>query len=313
MNERHVMKKFMLHLIVASSLITPSLFSQQSPHDNPESDRQVTISLEHKKALEQRLNDFSQNYLATLQPQELQYFANLIYFSYALASFDAHVRTKAQEILFCAKATQAGLLNYKQTTQIKEYLVKTLNTIDGAVNAQIEHLKAWQQCCAFEDTLEQNSPLLKAIEIFKDTIEIEIGILAHENEEAFNAKLDQGSKTFIEVGESLTMVGNTYKGLLKNASPLPSVPQDKQIAKIGVASRTASNVDEQCWKAIDAALQITEVESALQVLSIEIAGMYYQTAHKQLAQHDAHYRTFMYNAQGLIPVEQRTQELPLIQ
>lgn len=310
------MKKSLLHLFIAFFLVTPSLLSAQESTAQELTPKSLTFSLEHKQALEQRLADFTQTHLAALQPEELQYLTNLIYFSYATASLDVHVRGKAQEILICAKAIQAGLLNYTQTIQIgiKEHLVKTLNTIDGAVTAQMAHLRAWEFCCEAEEALlPHNASLAKAIDAFKEIITFELGLWTEANTELFDTQLEQSATIFIEAGESLTMVGNTHKALRHNKSPLPSIPENRQIAKIGTASRAARSVDEQCWKSIDAAFQITETEAALQVLSIAVVGMYYQAAYKLLAQHPAQYRTFMYNEQGLIPVEKRTQELPVMQ
>lgn len=300
----------MFGFFVASSLIAPSLNAHQQKQKSKEPERHITLSIEHQKNLRQRLDDFTQKHLAALSPEELQYLANLIYFSYALSSLDSHVRTQAQEILLCAKATQTALLSYTQTTEPKEYLSKILNTIGGALQAQNEYLASWQQCSAAEDSLPTDSPLLKAIEVFKEAITLEIGAWAHDHQDEFDAQLDQCSKAITETSESLSMVGATYKNLRNNTSTLPSIPENKSVAKIALVSRANENVDEHCWKALNATLQLAEIENVLQELSIAIAGLYYQATYTQLNACDARYRTFMYNAQGLIPAEQRTLELP---
>jgi hypothetical protein len=303
------MKRRILQLFFASLLIAPSLLGQQQATGTLPQDR-IEITATHKQALEQRLNNFTQAHLTRLNPEELQYITNLIYLAYALSSLDSHVRSQAQEILFCAKAIQANMLNYEQTGKIRKYLVKMLGTIDDATTAQITHLKTWQHCCAVEDTLDQAGNLFKAMEAFKDVLTFEIGYWATENKDAFDQLLEQSSKIFIETGESLTMHGNAYRNLQRDATPLACATEDTYVAKISLASDNAKKADEQCWQSIDAALQITATQNMLQLLNIEIVSLYYQAAYKQLALHAPQYRTFMYNEQGLIPAEQRTQELP---
>jgi len=297
-------------LLAIAFLSTSFSFAQNTAKSNEKESQTRIFSLAHEEALEKRLTAFIKTNFSGLKPEEMQQLANIIYFAYIYESLNNHMHNQAQEILFSAKTIQAALINGSDATTAKDFLMKKLQTIDAAIEYQQTHRKLLE--CAYEqiETLPKNNLLLKALEEFDQNVSTEVGIWATENKNSFNATLENCGKTFIETGAALTMIGNTYHGLLINKSPLPSIPENKCIGTITVASRNGAKVDQCCWKAIGTALQMTEAENQLHGLSIGIMGIYYKAVYTELVKQPVTYHTFMYNAQGLLPAEKRTTPLP---
>lgn len=315
-HERYSMKKSMLTLLGIFLFHIPLSFGQTSQYQSMHEASKVSISKSHQKALEERLATFTSIILTSLNPEDLQYLANSIFFSYMRSLLDLHLRTETDIILFSAKALHLGLNDFTLTNEristINEFLIRKLQNLNTAMQCRKKHIALCEQCFKTEDKLQKNSALLMAIESFRENVDKEIGVWATENKTAFDERLKECNNIFNETSQTLSMLSHTCDNLLHKRSPLPSTPENEDVNAISMAVKTESSVDTACWNTLERCLQITETVNTMAGLANVIMALYYKAVYTELAKHDMRYRTFMYDIHGLLPEEKRTEELPQI-
>jgi len=289
------MKKILLYALATLSFITSTV---------PDND---SINVP-----EQRIHQAVQVFIAThaekLNPEELQFLGNIIYFSYELTTIDTHVRDTANDLLHRAWATRNNTLNWTDNANNFQELLADLQNLHAATVRRDSIFKTWQIGTGLTCLLKDGSPLAYAIEAFRNHTAQEVAQWASNDQTDFNSTLAQSGTTLQEVAQLLCTVGTTYSQLEKNSSRFT---HNSAVEKVIIASQASSQVQEQCQKAFDAATMLADAEINLQVVSTEVFQVYYQAVYALLSQLDPIYRTVLFDQNGIIPAQERNKLLPM--
>jgi len=273
----------------------------------------ATFSLSSLQASEANTIDtFISTQIKPLSPSEIQFFANMVYLSYALAAVDSHVRDTAQDLLEHAWNARQAALQYTDTTIDLIQLQIVAESLDHGIQTQLTILKSWKLCTTLLDQLDQADPLTQAVEIFRKNVEQEIKRWAADHKNEFNAQLHQSSVTLSQAADAITLIADTYNDATKNDISASQTSGYEDIAKIINASKAAYSIEEQCENAFTTAATIARSEVDMQRVSAEIFLMYYQATYQIVQELESKYRTIVFNDEGIIPVEKRCEMLPAI-
>jgi gas vesicle protein len=255
-----------------------------------------------------RILDFVNNTLKQITPQELQYMANVIYFSYTTNSLTTHIESKANEILGLAKATYSGLIEGNTIIKTKDSLVKVLNTIEGAIKEQQAHATIWKHCVDDLESTPWASTASKTLELIDNAIQEEIDQLVAQYRENIQQEMENASKDLIKAGDTLNSIGYKCKNIERE--PIASTPKGRITQMIDAIALQNSKVIDHSWQAIHAASIIRNIEISIKNTEQELLLNYYYALLFLLKEHSPQYHTIMYDTNGLILPENRIAKLP---
>lgn len=134
--------------------------------------------------IKQDIDTFITTHIKPLSPDEIQFFANMVYLSYALAAIDSHVRDTADELLEYAWSARQATLQYADITTDLIQLQIMVESLDQNIQTQQNILKSWKLCTYLIDQLEQNDSLATAVELFRKNVEqiVQRWALTHKDE-----------------------------------------------------------------------------------------------------------------------------------
>lgn len=262
---------------------------------------------------DETITTFIEQNVKPLSAEQQQFFANFVYFSCATAWTDAYVRNNVNLLLKHAWVARQAALKYDDTSNHFDNLKKIVLNVEDAVKAQQYHLKAWRVCTNMVDQFDENDPLVESIETLRDDIAQAVTNWSLANKESFNEKLGQASKTLRGTSDMFDLIHKTYAGFIKGDSPVSQPDVDDQITKIITCSQVGSSVGEYCHKTFTAITPITDQENSLQAVSAQAFYAYYKELYPLIQELEPAYRTLIFNENGFIPAQDRTENLPEFQ
>lgn len=274
----------------------------------------VTYTPTQLKNLESAAQNWLNEHVILLPPDDIQLIANALYLSYSLSLLDGHVRQQAQETLNAAWELQQYIAYPSDNMNRLSTLQEKITTLQETVHAHNYILNMWQSCTTYIETLEQSkeqSSLVHSINELQNQGRKAIQEYLEQKQESINASVEETKEILCKSAETFQLVAQTYQALINGDNPLLTQPDNELVAHVDIISRTGDAVTQHAWHSIQKIAHLSKYEAALQEVVKFIFVAHYKVLYDamQTMQLDAKYMTLMFDEAGIIPEEQRIKDL----
>jgi hypothetical protein len=245
-----------------------------------------------------------------MSPEELQFTANFLYLSYAIALAEAKIRQFNNPILHLNQSIRLKIANYQSTSDDFVTLKTLLDRLAVITGARTIYMETYHVCQKYYDE-HPTQAIQAALENVQQNAQIQLRAWADEKASATAEQLKKASN---EIGQSiqyLAAVSGTYKGLSEGDLPIDLTPENeanKSLILLDLILRTTPQcvtVTENVAAIFnDASQDVTELVTA----TAEIYKQYYAMIHYMLMSPmlDQQYKTTMFGMHDVLPAEYKT-------
>ena len=284
------------------------LFSLNINAQDPESTQHNEPSIEFTG------QQFIDTHVKSLTDEEVQVLANMMYFTYVSAQEDTYIRNMVQSLFQTAWLMRHATLHYNEDAILRLKEVRnSVAELDKKMDYHQELYAKLQACRATLEQLKPETSLAQAIEAYNLIMQYYINADVTNYAPAFNKALQSYGLSILEASEVLRIVGQTYQGLHENKFPVEVENGTEELVKVSIASNAANALESQCYNTMQTTNSIACYEAEIQdQASQKMAALYFQLYRYMQAKVAPQFRTILFDAHGIIPIEKRTKQLPSI-
>jgi|GEM_PF-3140403 len=286
-------------------LLLISVYYALSMHAVPIERQAVLFSTEKITQVEQAAQVWIDKYVASLAYEDVQILANTIYLTYATSLLDVRLKEHTRELLFATWQLYKDVNAYEYKMIVACGVPNQVQKFQELSNAWIFIYRIWHACTEYiqQDTFKnRHSAFNNALVAFSDYTQTTI------NESAQYARADldtdiAGADDLIQMSQrALTRTHQGISKLKLISNALEKIDQTLQMADI--LRRTGSHM-MRFGVGLDN-YKCTVVETVKMVSIIYYKQLY---AWMQLHEIPVQYMMLMFDGQGIIAVEKRTESL----
>ncbi len=282
----------------------------------------LPVTFAKNNEIEQQIATWTDQYLAQMSPSQLQLTANFVYLLYACNLLEYAVRIRIPAIINQIQHIEQKLrsnhdaLNELATVQILATQLKHTSHIRQLMYATFAQAQEYF-ACAQEDGLDNNKNsqefnlINNALEFLQLHGQHMLRLHADTHEEQLNSDIAELGNTLGQLKQFSPVAASMCRGLHDNAIPFDVEPENKNLAKIDIASHLCINIDKQIWHTINSTNLLYNHLIQLTGVGKNLYAAYYHAVYSFLQTHDIDksYRYIMFCPQGLLVPEFRTKLL----
>lgn len=249
-------------------------------------------------------------YLNSMTPEELQFTANFLYISYAIAIVEAKIRQFNTPILHLNQSIRLNIAQYKDITQDLATLKTLLDRLSIIAGARTIYTETYRICQKYYDE-HPTQAIQAALENVQQNAQLQLRAWADDKASATAEQLKQASDEIGQSAQYLAAVAGTYKGLSEGDLPIELTPENtpnKSLILLDLVLRTTPQcvtVTENIASILnDAARDVTDLVAA----TADIYKQYYSVIHYMIMAptFDKQYTTTMFGMHDVLPEEYKT-------
>ncbi len=256
------------------------------------------------------LRNWQTTYLNAMTPAELQFTANFLYISYAIALVESKIKQFNIPILHLNQSIRLNIANYKDTTNELATLKTLLDRLSVVVGARTIYMETYNIC---QKQLDQYiTPTVQAaLENIQQNAQLQLRAWADEKASTTAEQLKQAND---EIGQSvqyLAAVAGTYKGLSEGDLPIEVTPENQINKSLITLNLLLSSTPQFITITENLAATFTDASNdAVELIAAgaEIYKQYYSVIHYMLMSptFDKQYTTTMFGMHDILPEEYKT-------
>jgi hypothetical protein len=278
----------------------------------------LTINAQPESTLAQQpepefsAQQFINEYVTSLTEPEIQMLANMMYLTYVSAQEDSYIRKMVQSLFETAWLMRHATLQYNEDAILRLKQVRSsVAVLDKKMDYHQELYAKLQACHAIVEQIKAETALAQAIEAYNIIMQNHINCDITNYAPTFNQALQSYGTSLLEASEVLRIVGQTYQGLHENKFPIEVEKGTEELVKVSIAGNAANALETQCYNTMQTTNSIACYEAEIQEqASKKMASLYAQLYAYMQAKVSPQFRTILFDAQGIIPIEKRTTNLP---
>jgi hypothetical protein len=257
-----------------------------------------------------QLKTWHTTYLNTMTPEELQFTANFLYLSYAIALVEAKIRQFNNPIVHLNQSIRLNIVNYQSATDDFVTLKTLLDRLSVITGARTIYMETYNVCQKYYSE-HPNQAIQAALESVQQDAQIQLRAWANEKASATAEQLKKASADIGQSTQYLTGISGTYNRLSEGDLPFDIAPEN-EVNKSLILLDLILRSTPQCVAVAenlaiifnDASQDVTELVTA----TAEIYKQYYAMIHYMLMSPmlDKQYATTMFGMHDILPQEYKT-------
>jgi hypothetical protein len=257
-----------------------------------------------------QLKTWQTTYLSAMTPEELQFTANFLYLSYAIALVESKIRQFNSPITHLNQSIRLHIANYEDATKELATLKTLLDRLSIIAGARTIYMETYNICQKYFN--EHTTPTIQAaLEYIQQSAQAELRAWADEKASTTADQLKKASDEVQQSAQYLAAISGTYNGLSQGDLPV-EVTLENENNKSLIMFNLLLNSIPQCVTIAENLAGIFN-ETSDDVSQIVMAGadiykQYYTLVHYCIMSptFDEHYTTTMFGMHDILPEEYKT-------
>lgn len=266
--------------------------------------------------VDSNVQEWQNNYLTLMSPEQLQFTANFLYLSYAVAIGESKVRQFITPLSRLNHAIRTKIITYQNATDDLAMLKTLLDRLSYVAGARSIYLETLKICSQYHGRKKLNcffgTPNTQLIDAALENIQqaAQKKLIAWTNEMLAdtNIQLEKSSTVMSSTSNYFQGMSTFYKNLSEGALPI-NLPKNQETNKaIIIFDAIIKNNNELLMLAeqgIDAINETSDHVAQLITAGAEIYKQYYTVVYNMIASpaFDARYATTMFGMHDMLPEE----------
>lgn len=269
-----------------------------------------SLSIATPISSDNHLKSWQTTYLNAMTPEELQFTANFLYLSYAIALVESKIRQFSNPILHLNQSIRLNIANYKNTTDEIATLKTLLDRLSYVIGARTVYMETYNTC---QKQYEQYaSPTIQAaLESIQQNAQIQLQAWADEKASATADQLKKASADIEHSMQYLTVISRTYNGLSEGDLPVEITPENEENKSLIVLDLIARSTPQFITVTENLAAIFNDTANSTAELitaGAEIYKQYYMVIHYLIMSptFDTQYAKTMFGMHDVLPEEYTT-------
>ena len=257
-----------------------------------------------------QLKNWHTTYLNIMTQEELQFTANFLYLSYAVALVESKIRQFNTPILHLNQSIRLNIANNQTTTEDLATLKTLLERLSFVAGTRTIYIETYNTC---QKQYEQyTTPTIQAaLENIQESAQIKLRAWADKKISSTTDKLKQ---THTDIGQSLqylAAISNTYDDLSKGNLPIEVTPENEENRSLMLLNLILSSTPQLITITENLANTFNETsDDAAEIITAgaEIYKQYYSVIHYLMMSptFDKQYAKTMFGMHDILPDEYKT-------
>lgn len=256
------------------------------------------------------LQQWQTTYLNKMSPQELQFTANFLYLSYAIALVELKVRQFTTPIARLNQSIRTKIATYQTTTDdlaMLKTLIERLNYVTGARSIYIETLTV----CTKYYSENMAAAISAALAGIQQDAQTKLRSWANENLNETANQLKKSSDAISTTAQHFQGISKFHKGMSEGILPVELSKEDEPNRSVIIFDTIIRNNHELLTIAenvIDILNETSDKASQIITAGAEIYKEYYTTTYNMtmLPTFDKRYATTMFGMHDVLPDEYKS-------
>jgi hypothetical protein len=255
------------------------------------------------------LQTWQTTYLNAMTPEELQFTANFLYLSYAIALVESKIRQFNIPIARLNQSIRLGVTNYQTANDDFVTLKTLLDRLAVVAGARTIYMETYNICQKYYS--EHATPTVQAaLENIQHNAQIQMRMWADEKAHETADQLKNASDQIGKSAQYIMGISNTYNGLSEGDLPVEVAPENEKNRSLITLDLLVNSTPQFVTIAENLAHTFNETFDAAQLITAgaNIYKQYYSVIHYLIMSpfYDKQYATTMFGMHDLLPEEYKT-------
>jgi len=251
--------------------------------------------------------EWQQTYLTAMSPEQLQFTANFLYLSCAIAIAEIKIRQFITPLSRLNHAIKTKVITYKDATEDIAMLKTLLDRLSYVAGARTIYMETLNVCIKYHN----NQLVDSALGCIQHDAQKKLSAWAYEMLDETNARLAKSSENFSLTSQYFQSVSQLYKNMSKGILPIKLPKEQEQHKLIIIFDAIMRNNNELLMLAeqgIDTINETSDYAAKLISAGAEIYKQYYNIIYEMImtSTFDKRYATTMFSMHDVLPEEYKS-------
>lgn len=257
-----------------------------------------------------QLKNWHTTYLNNMTSEELQFIANFLYLSYAIALVETKIRQFNNPIVHLNQSIRLNIANYQTATEDFVTLKTLLDRLSVVNGARTIYMETYNVCQKYYNE-HPSQAIEAALTSIQQDAQIQLRAWADENTTATAELLKKAGNDIEQSAQYLAAISNTYNNLSEGNFPFEIAPENAENKSLILLDLLSKSTPQCVTIAENLATIFNDASDdliGLVTATAEIYKQYYTVVHYLIMSPlcDQQYATTMFGMHDLLPAEYKT-------
>ena len=253
------------------------------------------------------LQEWQQTYLTAMSPEQLQFTANFLYLSYAIAIAEIKIRQFITPLSRLNHTIRTKVITYKDATDDIAMLKTLLDRLSYVAGARTIYMETLKVCLKYHNIQLIDNALVS----IQYDAQKKLSAWTYEMLDETNNRLAKSSENFSLTGQYFQDISQLYNNMSKGILPIKLSKEQEQHKFLIIFDAIMRNNNELLMLAeqgIDTINETSDYAATLITVGAEIYKQYYSVMYEIITAptFDKQYATTMFSMHDVLPKEYKS-------